>query len=141
MEKNTNQTAPPGSTQPELTARQEKLLTLLAASPNIQAASKTAGIGRSTAHRWLNDPVFRKELTIRRNTIMEETLGSLKSYTVKASEQLIKLLDSENEWVRRQTCKDILGYALKVREIENVEERLDVIEKALELRNPNQRRK
>ena len=135
MEKNTNPIVPDG-----LTARQEKLLSTLVGNPNIQAASKAAGVGRSTAHRWLQEPVFRAELTRQRNAMMEETLGSLKSYTAKATEQLINLLDSENEWVRRQTCKDILGYAFKVREIENVEERLDAIEKAMELKNPNQRK-
>lgn len=137
MEKNTN---PSGATPDDLTARQEKLLSLLVENPNIQAAAKAAGIGRSTAHRWLQERQFREELTRRRNTMMEETLGALKSHTAKAGEHLIKLLDSENEWVCRQACKDILGYALRVREIENVEQRLDAIEKAMELKNPNQRR-
>ena len=135
MEKNTNPIAPDG-----LTARQEKLLSTLVGNPNIQAAAKAAGVGRSTAHRWLQEPVFRAELTRQRNALMEETLGSLKSHTAKATEQLIQLLDSKNEWIRRQTCKDILGYAFKIREIENVEERLEAIEKEMKRNNPNKRR-
>jgi len=124
----------------ELTDKQKRLLSILIETPNITEAAQRAGIGRSTAHRWLQEPVFRSELTRQRNALMEETMGSLKSYTAKATEQLIQLLDSKNEWVRRQTCKDILGYAFKVREIENVEERLEAIEKAMKRNNPNPRR-
>jgi hypothetical protein len=124
-----------------LTARQEKLLSILADNPNIQAAAKAAGVGRTTAHRWLKEPSFREELTRRRHTSMTETMSSVQAYTARAVEELVKLMDSSNEWLRRQICMDVLNCSHKIREVEQIEQRLDVIEKAMELKNPNQRRK
>ena len=48
---------PAGDSTPkmELTLQQQQLLSALVVDPNIQAACKTAGVGRSTAHRWLKE--------------------------------------------------------------------------------------
>jgi len=132
METNTN---PNG-----LTARQEKLLSILAGNPNIQAAAKAAGIGRSTVHRWLKEPAFREELTRRRNMALTEAMNSVQAYTAQAVEELVKLLGSSNEWIRRQVCMDVLNCSHKIREVEQIEQRLDAIEKAMEVKNPNSRR-
>ena len=132
METNTNPN--------RLTARQEKLLSILAGNPNIQAAAKAAGIGRSTVHRWLKEPDFREELTRRRNMALTEAMNSVQAYTAQAVEELVKLLGSSNEWIRRQVCMDVLNCSHKIREVEQIEQRLDAIEKAMELKNPNSRR-
>jgi len=129
METNTNPN--------RLTARQEKLLSILAGNPNIQAAAKAAGIGRSTVHRWLKEPDFREELTRRRNMALTEAMNSVQAYTTQAVEELVKLLGSSNEWIRRQVCMDVLNCSHKIREVEQIEQRLDAIEKAMELKNPN----
>jgi hypothetical protein len=140
METNMNQTPPPGSNPEGLTARQEKLLSFLAGNPNIQAAAKAAGVGRTTAHRWLKESAFREELTRRRHTALTEAMNSVQTCTARAVEELVNLMDSSNEWLRRQICMDILNCSLKIREVEQVEQRLDAIEKAMELKNPNCRR-
>ena len=48
---------PAGDSHPkmELTLQHQRLLSALVLDPNIQAACKTAGVGRSTAHRWLQE--------------------------------------------------------------------------------------
>lgn len=111
-----------------LTPRQIKLIRLLAENPNIKAATKQAGIGRTTAHRWLKEATFQEELSRQRHTMLNEAMNSVQSHTTRAVQELVKLIDSPNEWLRRQICKDVLNYSLKIRAIEDVEKRLTALE-------------
>lgn len=45
-----------------LTDRQQKLLIELVRTNDIKAACRAAGIGRTTAYRWLDQPEFSNEL-------------------------------------------------------------------------------
>lgn len=115
----------------ELTARQQRLLMELVRNPNIKAAARVAGVGRTTAYRWLAQPEFTDELHRRRNEAMNEALGSVKSLTARAAQELVRLLDTEDERLLRLICNDILGHAIKVRETEQIEQRLTQLEKQL----------
>lgn len=125
----------------ELGDKQRHLLGILAETPNVTEAARQAGIGRSTAQRWLRDPAFKAALSSIRQQSMEDAMNSVHSYTAKAVEGLVQLMDSQNEWLRRMACLDILSRSLKIREVEAVEERLSALEKALEKQNLNAGRK
>lgn len=117
-----------------LTMQQRKLLVELVKTTDIQAACKAADVGRTTAYRWLAQPAFADELANLRNGAMKEALDTVKSLTTRAAQELSQLLDTKDERLRRQICKDILGHTLKVREIEGLERRVTVLEKNYELR-------
>lgn len=129
MEKDITPSQPEEPASDQLTARQEKLLSFLAGNPNITAAAKAAGVGRATVHRWLQEPSFREELTRRRNMALTEAMNSVQAYTAQAVEELIKLLNSPNEWLRRQICMDILNCSQKTMATEQIFQRLDALEK------------
>lgn len=114
-----------------LTLRHQRLLIALVENPDIQAACKAAGIGRSTAHRWLKDPVFRAELAHQRDAVLSETLDSVKTHAVRAMDELARLLDTEDDRLRRLICNDILSHTLKIRELEDIERRLAALELAV----------
>jgi phage terminase small subunit len=120
--------------QPEktLTDKQKHLLTILVETPNITDAAKRAGIGRSTAQRWLREPCFKAELASLRRTSTEEAMNSVHSYTAKAVDRLALLMDSSNEWLQRRVCMDILNRSLKIREVEGLEERIRALEEAFD---------
>ena len=118
-----------------LTPMQEKLLSALVAEPEITAAAKSAGVGRSTAHRWLRQPGFMAELTKQRDASMTEALDTFKSHAARATTALADLMSTDNERLRRQICNDILGHALKVRELEDIERRLALLENAMQNNN------
>lgn len=128
-----NGTPPPQIPRP-FTARQEKLLAALVTNPDVQAACKTAGVGRTTAYRWLRDPAFRDALARERGALLTDALSAVKAHVTLAVSQLAKLLRSKDDRLRRMACNDILGHALKVRELEEIEERLAALEAALEER-------
>ncbi len=129
METNTNSTPPDESRTDGLTARQEKLLSFLAVNPNIQAAANAACVGRTTIHRWLKEPAFREELTRRRNMALTEAMNSVQAYTAQAVEELVKLMGSSNEQLRRQVCMDILNCSQKTMATEQIFQRLDALER------------
>ena len=115
-----------------LSARQRQLLTALVATPDVQAAAKAVGVPRSTAHYWLKQPAFQKELALQRDAVLYEALDSVKAHTTQAVTEMAKLLTSSDERLRRQVCNDILGHAVRVREMENIERRIAALEEAVE---------
>lgn len=117
--------------QRELPARQQQLLIELVRDPDMQAACKRAGVGRTTAYRWLAQPDFAGELARRRSEAMTEALDSVKALTTKAAAVLAALLDSDNESIRRMVCRDVFRHAVKVRELEEIEQRIEQLEKRI----------
>ena len=112
----------------ELTARQRRLLVELVQNPDIQSAARAAGAGRTTAYRWLDQPAFAGELNRLRNEAVKEALSSVKSQTTRAAQELIGLLDTDDERLRWRICSEILRNAIKVRELEEIEQRLIKLE-------------
>jgi hypothetical protein len=87
--------------------------------------------GISDGRGWLKDPAFAGELARLRNAVMDEALGSVKSLTTRAAEELHRLLGTDNERLRRLVCKDILSYSIRVREVEGLERRLACLEEKI----------
>jgi c-di-GMP-related signal transduction protein len=114
------------------------LLTALVGNPDVQLASKAAGVSRSTAFRWMRQPAFQEELTRQRDAVLCETLATVKTHAVRAVATLVGLLSVKDDRLRRQVCNDILDRAMKVRELEDLERRLVALEKAME-KNTNRR--
>ena len=118
----------------EFTIQQQKLLVELVKTTDIQAACKAAGVGRTTAYRWLAQPAFADELATLRTGAMKEALETVKSLTTRAAQEMSRLLDTKDERLRRQICKDILSHTIKMREMEGLERRITVLEKNYDLR-------
>ncbi len=57
-------------------------------------------------------------------------MDSVKTHATRAMAELVKLLGSDDDRLRRLICNDILGHALRVRELEDFERRLAALEKA-----------
>ena len=117
------------SSQAELSPGQQKLLAALVGDSNIQAASNAAGVARSTAYLWLSDAAFRDELARQRNAVLSLALESVKTHATRAVAELARLLDAPDDRLRRLICNDVLGHALKVRELEDLERRIVALEK------------
>ena len=125
----------------ELSMQQRQLLVALTEETDVQCAAKTAGVSRATAYRWLNEPAFAEELARLRNVVLTSALDTVKAHTRRAAAELARLLDANDERVRRMACKDILDQALRIRDMENIERRLAVLEKQDQEQSKQMRRR
>ena len=75
----------------------------------------------------LRDETFRQELERQRDAVIERALNSLKTSIAKASETLVKHLDSKRENISIRAAEGIIESALKALELENLEERIEAL--------------
>lgn len=114
-----------------LSPKQLKALPHIVAAASDKEGCEAAGISRNTFYKWLREPEFAVELTTRRNQVVNEALDIIKGHTGVAVKALVELLKTDNEPLKRQVANDILSHVLRVRETEDIEQRLDAIEKAI----------
>ena len=118
-----------------LTPEQVTALAALVEDPDVQMAADAAGVNRGTIYRWMKKPGFQSELTRQRNEVFAAALASVKTHAGRAVAQLAGMLNASDERVRRLVCNDILAHGLKAHDMQDIQERLKVLE-----RNMKQRR-
>lgn len=111
-----------------LTSKQILAISHIIGSPSLEEACRRAKISKGTLYAWLKTDIFKNELKRQREEVVNDSLAILKSAIVRATEELIKLMDIAKPDLRRLVCKDILDYGLKAIEIEKVEARIDELE-------------
>jgi len=65
---------------------------------------------------------------LRRDAIADAALDTFKTYILRAVDTLAKLLEAEDERVRRAAAKDIIDFTFRVRETQDIERRLSRLE-------------
>src|SRR6516225_5495454 len=103
----------------------EKLLMALACGATVEAAARTVVVSVRTVYRRLTDPAFRQKLQDLRADMVQRTSGAL---TAAATEAVRTLLDLQKPAapppVRLGAAKAILEIGMKVREVAELEQRL-----------------
>jgi hypothetical protein len=113
----------------KLTPRREKVIAAIIETGTIEGASNKAGVSRQAIYNWLKEDAFRAKLEQERRAVFDEAVGLIKNATKQAAGAMIALLGHKDANVRRLTAKDIMALAIKSVEINDVEARLDAIEK------------
>jgi len=113
----------------KLNPKQLALIRSLCDGYTIERAAKTAEVARSTAFRWLANPIFKKALDTAKTEIFTTAIGTLKTAALLASRHLVNLLGSQNETTRRLAAVEILEVNFRIRESEGIEIRLTRLEK------------
>lgn len=120
--------------KPKLSRRQLKTVPFLVSSPTYTQGCEKAKINKTTLYKWLKKPEFKAELDRQRSEIVEAAFGMIAQNIEKAVSTLVGLLDTGDDRVKRLTANDIIGHFLKRRELVDLEERIEQIEKRLETR-------
>lgn len=121
-----------------LTNRQLLAISQIIASKTLEEACKKAKISKGTLYAWLKESTFKAELKRQRDEVVNEALDRLKCALSKAVDGLITLMDSKQPYLKHRASKDIIDYALKSIELEDIEERLNKIEQTLSERKDYQ---
>ena len=112
----------------DLNNRQLKALPALIASPTIKEGCKKAGVSVKQYYEWLKNPIFRERLEQEQKGICEKTLSSLEESITAAFQTLRTLLQSKNENVQVRSADSLLNFGLRLKELQQIENRLNAIE-------------
>jgi hypothetical protein len=111
--------------------KQEQFIAALLSHSTVEAAAKVVGIGNVTAWKWRQDPAFVKQY----REAMHQAAGLLQGAAREAVETLRAILSkAESEAARVSAARTILDMALKAADLEDVQQRLDALEQAVEER-------
>ena len=112
-----------------ITKKQKEFVNVYLLSSSIEEACQKVNISRRTFYNWMKDKEFERFLRDKVEEITQEGLEKVRLSITKAINNLISLLDTENEGLRRLVCKDIIEYAIKAREIDKPDIFDDPLEK------------
>ena len=115
----------------ELTSKQKRALPYLLEARSIEEGCKRGGVSKATVYEWLKDDVFRNELKRQRNSIIDSAVDTLKANIAKATETLVKHLDSERENISIRAAESIIAFTQKALEHEELEKRIEALEAKL----------
>ena|SRR6185437_1139245 len=112
---------------------EEPLLLALACGATVEAAARQCGISERSAYRRLHDPEFKKRLEKVRADMVERSSGML---TAAAGEAVRTLLALQKEAtpaaVRLGAARAILEIGIKIRQMVELEKRLEELEAMIE---------
>jgi len=118
----------------ELSGRQLRVIPYLLVSPSIEEGCKRARVGKATVYGWLKQESFREELYRRRKEIVNLAFETVKANVTKATETLVTHLDSEKETISIRAAEKIIGFAQRIVETEELEQKIQALEKKLKER-------
>ena len=117
-----------------ITVRQAKAIPVIIGAKSVEAGCSQAGISKTLFYGWMKTPVFADEYRRQRDILVDEAMDSLRASLKKAVNTLTTLLDTDNESLRRAVSNDILNHVLKIKEMQEIENRLSKIEQLMEER-------
>lgn len=115
----------------DLNVKQLRAIAALLQETSIKKAAKRAGVARDSIRRWKQIPAFKVELDRRRLELFNEGLNLLKLSTKKAALKLLELLNGKSLAQSRWASKEILNFAIRAVELQDVEQRLERLEDRL----------
>lgn len=108
-----------------------KATPIILSAASIAEGCRKAGISREAFYGWQKNPVFMEEWTRQQNEAIEGAIHTLKASLTDAVTTLTALLKADGsmgEGTRLKASLAILESVFKVREMENIEARLDALE-------------
>jgi hypothetical protein len=115
----------------ELTEKQRRVIPYLLASPSTEEGCRRAKVSKAAVYEWLKDETFRNEFKRQRDAVIERALDSLKSSIAKATQTLVKHLDSKRENISIRAAEDIIQFTQKAVEHEGLEKRIQALEEQI----------
>ena len=114
-----------------LSRRQQSALPIIAATPTLAQAARSAGIAESTLYRWLEDEDFRDELTRLRQASADIAKREIQSVMLRSVSVLAEALDHPDVAVRLRAARYGMAFAVQISEVEKLKADLQSIEDSL----------
>jgi transposase len=115
----------------DLSARQSRVIAHLIAATSIEKACKGAKVSKATVYSWLKEEPFVDELRRQRQELARTALERMKAGVAKATDTLLKHLDSAHENISIRAAESIIAFAQKTFEHEELEQRMKALEERI----------
>jgi hypothetical protein len=107
----------------------EAFISCMLTQPSVESAAKAAGISYVTAWRWMKDEAFIARYRGARRDAMQHALGLLEQAAAGSVACLMEVQSQgESESARVSAARCILETALKVVELNDIQERIEKLE-------------
>ena len=123
----------------DLSLRQLRTIPYLIAAPSIEEGCKRSKVSKATVYAWLKEAAFKEELRRQRNEISKAALERMKAGMARATDTLLKHLDSPRENISLRAAESILAFSQKALEHEEIEKRIEALEANLSQQKENHR--
>ena len=114
-----------------ITVKQARVIPCILKAKSVEAGCLDAGISKTLSYQWLKKTEFVKEYKRQRDILVDEAMESLKASIGKVVDTLTGLLDSNSESLRRSVANDILTHIMKMKELQDIETRLESVERVM----------
>jgi hypothetical protein len=119
-----------GKNRKGLNDKQRRIIPFIIGAKDVENGCKAAGVSTVAYYSWLRDsPEFADAIATARNELIADSMQRLRQGISKAIDKLLLLVDSQNEEVSRKASTSIVEMALRLREDEEITERIESIEK------------
>jgi len=121
-----------GSPDGNLTPVQRRAIRALLTTRTAAEAATTAGVSERTLYRWLQDANFRAALLAAEGELIDGATRRLLQLQDGAIDVLDGLLVAQGDNVRLRAAQVVLDHLLRLRELRDIETRLQNLEQALQ---------
>jgi hypothetical protein len=117
----------------KMSRKQDLLISELLQRPSVKKAASAAGIGESTAHRWLRNPDFERCYRQARQQVVEVAIGNLQRISTEATEVLREILNDQAAPTSARVAAARLIIEQSIRGVETIDliGRIDALEQAI----------
>ncbi len=120
-----------GSKNSSLSPRQQSALPLIASTSTLAQAARSSGIGESTLYRWLQEPLFREELTRLREESADLAKQELRGVMLRSVSVLAEALEHPDMAIRLRAARYSMSFAVQISEVEKLRADLQKIEDSI----------
>lgn len=114
-----------------LSRKQKEAIPSLIGARSLEAGCRKAKISKGTLFRWMKEENFKSALEAARQAVIQESLERLKAGVSKAVDGILALAGDKDKWIKIRACEKVLDFFMKVREVEELEGRLEKIERII----------
>jgi hypothetical protein len=114
-----------------LTRKQREAIPYLIGARSLEQGRKEAKVGQATLWKWLKQDAFKSELEATREEVIRQAIQTLKGGITRAIDELLNLVEDKNKLIRIRACEKVVDFFLKVKEIDELEGRLESIERII----------
>ncbi len=114
-----------------LTFRQQSALPAIAMASTITQAARDSGIGKTTLHRWLQEPVFRQQLANYRQESADLARQQAQALLPRCLSVFAEVMEGPDPSLRLRSARYAVAFALQLAEVQELKASLQALEQAV----------